>query len=82
MFKSIRNMMVSLLSGAILVAVPLAVPALATADTPNITGSLCTSTNSLQVSTTGGGDCPSETTNGTAKAGPSRAVATRGRCRR
>lgn len=64
MFQNIRSTIVSLLSAVTLLVVPLAVPALAAADTPNIQNSVCTGVGTLQVNTTGSGDCPSQTTNG------------------
>jgi len=67
MFQNIRNTVVSLLSAITLLAVPLAIPALAAADTPSIQNSVCTGAGTLQVNTTGSGDCTSQTTNGTNK---------------
>lgn len=61
MFKNLRNMIVSLLSVATLLAVPLAVPALAAADSA-IQNSLCGGASSLTVN--GTGSC-SDTSNGT-----------------
>jgi hypothetical protein len=53
MFKSLRNTIVSLLSVVTLLVVPLAVPALASAESPNIQDSVCGAANSLQVNDAG-----------------------------
>lgn len=53
MFKNIRNSIVSLLSAVTLLVVPLAVPALASAASPNIQQNLCGSANSLQINDAG-----------------------------
>ena len=69
MFKNIRNKIASLASTLVLVAVPLAVPAVAMAATtssggPDIQSNLCSAANSLTVDSNTG--C-SGTTNGTDK---------------
>lgn len=61
MFKNIRNVIVSLLSAVTLVAVPLAVPALVSADTPNIQSNLCGGAD-LKLANE---DCSSSTQTGT-----------------
>lgn len=54
MFKNVRNTIVSLLSAATLLLVPLAVPAIASAASADIQNNLCGAANSLQVSSDGG----------------------------
>lgn len=63
MFKNIRNTIVGLLSAATLLAVPLAVPALASAST-SFQNTVCGGANNLQV---GGSESCATTSNGTTK---------------
>jgi hypothetical protein len=62
MFKNMRNLIAGLVSAATLVAVPVAIPALASADTANIRDNLCGATVNLSVN--GGGSC-ADTSGGT-----------------
>jgi hypothetical protein len=64
MFKNIRNLIVSLMSAATLVAVPVAVPALASAAPSAIENNLCGAATNLSVDSTS--DC-SSTSDGTTK---------------
>jgi hypothetical protein len=57
MFKNIRNLIVGLVSAVTLVAVPIAVPAMASAAASTIQSNLCGAATSLTVNS--GGDCGS-----------------------
>jgi hypothetical protein len=64
MFRNVRNTMVSLLAAAVLFAVPLAMPAMASAAGADIQDNLCSGTS---LSVDGTGNCSSTTGQGTTK---------------